>query len=308
MAVAIFTRRKLSVYFVGILMFYYVYSYAVKTISWSSHQEHSTNDEFIESWVNSLNGDEQIIQIIHFSSRFASLSNDQQIVYDKWKKFNPEFELRIYSDYEVDRFIRLNYPEFKPLFDSVYSRAERVDIWKYLVVHKYGGFYCDLDLIPLQPLLEWIDYVREQSPVSPKIILTVDTFKENGLIRTFADYGFYSFIPGHPLFYNTAMKILHSFMDELDEGEFKGDSKYRTGTIPFTKAIWNYSGTSIKAISIIDDYHSSSLKDIFILRRRFKGFADHIGSCSNQDSNPNRNKLFNSLLHQWQEGQITLVV
>jgi mannosyltransferase OCH1-like enzyme len=34
----------------------------------------------------------------------------------------------------------------------------RADFWRYLIVYIFGGFYTDIDTIPIQKFTDWPDY------------------------------------------------------------------------------------------------------------------------------------------------------
>ena len=48
--------------------------------------------------------------------------------------------------------VRGHYPSISPLFDALQLMIEKVDIARYLILHRFGGVYADIDMESLQPL------------------------------------------------------------------------------------------------------------------------------------------------------------
>lgn len=76
---------------------------------------------------------------------------------DSWKNLNPEFEYRYMDDEEASAFIKSEYgDEVYDLFMNVPVGVMRGDMWRYLVIYKYGGVYADLDTECLKPISSWL--------------------------------------------------------------------------------------------------------------------------------------------------------
>jgi hypothetical protein len=71
-----------------------------------------------------------------------------------WINLNPEYKYIYVSGKEREEFIKLKYPEiylYYKYMGAIDKRYES-DIWRYLVVNKRGGFYCDMDSVCTKPL------------------------------------------------------------------------------------------------------------------------------------------------------------
>ncbi|HEY8549376.1 MAG TPA: glycosyltransferase [Vicinamibacterales bacterium] len=69
---------------------------------------------------------------------------------------HPGYEHLFFDDRDADDFVATHYPEFKEAYRSFRFPIQRVDFFRYLAVHKLGGFYFDVDVYfarPLTPLL-----------------------------------------------------------------------------------------------------------------------------------------------------------
>ena len=97
-----------------------------------------------------------IPKIIHQTWKTKKLLPEFIIWRDSWIKLNPEFVFCFYTDRDINKFIRKNYPEYEELWNSLVN-IEKVDVFRYLILYKYGGVYVDMDcecLKPIGPLLD----------------------------------------------------------------------------------------------------------------------------------------------------------
>ncbi len=71
------------------------------------------------------------------------------------RTLNPGWEYRLYDDDDIVEFIKNNY---EPFVLGYYNRinpeygAARADLFRYLLMHKYGGVYLDIKSAPTKPL------------------------------------------------------------------------------------------------------------------------------------------------------------
>src|SRR5262245_9854401 len=60
---------------------------------------------------------------------------------------NPDFEYLFFDNSQVEEFIDAEFPQFRPVFDSFPVRIQRYDLFRYLAVYRFGGFYFDTDVL-----------------------------------------------------------------------------------------------------------------------------------------------------------------
>jgi len=66
---------------------------------------------------------------------------------------NPSYTHYLYDDIEIDNFVLENYKgEIYDAFNMLNIGASRADLWRYLILYKYGGIYLDIDAAILKPL------------------------------------------------------------------------------------------------------------------------------------------------------------
>lgn len=70
---------------------------------------------------------------------------------------NPDCEYMFFDDEDVNTFVSENFPQHRAVFDAFAYPIQRYDLFRYLAVYHYGGFYFDTDVLlaeSISPLLE----------------------------------------------------------------------------------------------------------------------------------------------------------
>ena len=79
-------------------------------------------------------------------------------------ELNPSYSHYLYDDEEIDKFVLENYEgEIYNAYNMLNIGAARADLWRYLILYKYGGIYLDIDAAILKPLDTLIN--REDSAI-----------------------------------------------------------------------------------------------------------------------------------------------
>ena len=78
------------------------------------------------------------------------------------RNLNPQYELITYDDDMSRRFVSTYYPEWLELYDGLDVPVMRADMWRYLILHKYGGVYLDGDVACKKPIDTWADVFNVQ--------------------------------------------------------------------------------------------------------------------------------------------------
>ena len=74
-----------------------------------------------------------------------------------WIENNPEYEYRFYDDDDIINFIKNDFPDYVEAYKKIKYGASKADLWRYLIMYKYGGVYADLDCRCINPLRQWIN-------------------------------------------------------------------------------------------------------------------------------------------------------
>ena len=100
----------------------------------------------------------RIPKILHLSERSRCLNRDMYDALEKWKKNFPSYSIFFHDDEAVDRLLlseegvysdwRKDFPDLVEILPCVSQGAMKIDIWRVLVLYKFGGLYFDADIVP----------------------------------------------------------------------------------------------------------------------------------------------------------------
>ncbi len=76
---------------------------------------------------------------------------------DTWINLNPEYEYRFFDDTDILDFLKTDFPDYLEGYRRLKFGASKADLWRYLIIYKYGGVYADIDSKCIKPLCEWVN-------------------------------------------------------------------------------------------------------------------------------------------------------
>jgi mannosyltransferase OCH1-like enzyme len=85
------------------------------------------------------------------------LPRDLFEILQKWKQRLPNYSIFFHDDDAVDRLLQQSWSQFPSLnriLKCVLKGAMKIDVWRILVLYKYGGVYTDIDNWPLEQFNE----------------------------------------------------------------------------------------------------------------------------------------------------------
>ena len=133
--------------------------------------------------------------LVHQTWKTADVPQRFRAACASWRSLHPAWEYRLWTHADIDRFVRERFPGLVPLFAAYRYDIQRVDAFRYLLLHEVGGLYADLDIECLRPF----DDLREREVVLP---ITAPSGLSNDLMMA---------RPGHPLFRAAIDALPHSF-------------------------------------------------------------------------------------------------
>jgi len=93
-----------------------------------------------------------------YKDPFDSLTPYMYEAIDTWKNLNPEYEHRYMDDKQAAEFVLNEFgQEWYDIFINVPVGVMRGDLWRYMIIYKYGGVYADLDTVCLNPIDNWMN-------------------------------------------------------------------------------------------------------------------------------------------------------
>jgi mannosyltransferase OCH1-like enzyme len=154
-----------------------------------------------------------------------------------WKDLNPEYDHRYMDDIQAGQFVLKEYgQEWYDIFISLPVGVMRGDLWRYMVIYKYGGVYADLDTECLLPISSWM--------IEDKKFIVCPETSDHFCQWTFASTS------GNPIL----KSVLDLIKDRLLNPEYGSPHFVHTHTGP---AIWTdgiMKMLDIKVTNLIDDY------------------------------------------------------
>lgn len=108
---------------------------------------------------------------------------------------NPDFEYLFFDDAQVEEFIDAEFPQYRSVFNSFSQRIQRYDLFRYLAIYRFGGFYFDTDVLLASSLEDLLEF----SCVFPFEHLTIHSFlrREYAMDWEIGNYAFGA-AAGHP--------------------------------------------------------------------------------------------------------------
>ena len=156
---------------------------------------------------------------------------------DTWRDLNPDYEHRYMDDTQAAEFVLKEYgQEWHELFVGLPVGVMRGDLWRYMVIYKYGGVYADLDTECLEPISTWM--------LEDKDFIVCPETNEHFCQWTFAA------TPGHPIL----KSVLDLIKDRLISPDYESQHFVHTHTGPaiWTEGINKALDSSVS--NLIDDY------------------------------------------------------
>lgn len=105
--------------------------------AWKSYIEN------YNSYYLQYNGDKKpvIPKNIHFIWLGSPFPEKYKRIKDTWVKYHPDWTINLWGDEDVEKFGLRN----KKVFDIILNYGVKSDIFRYEILHRYGGIYVDTD-------------------------------------------------------------------------------------------------------------------------------------------------------------------
>lgn len=140
-----------------------------------------------------------IPRILHVTWKGDKLPRLFKRVFEAWRQTHPEWDIRFYTDADVRAFVVEHYPGLLPTFDAYPAGIFRADAFRFFVLHRIGGVYADLDVLPFGP----IDSILEETEcfvgAEPEQHVLENDAKYRGMPFLLCN-AFMGSVPGHPFF------------------------------------------------------------------------------------------------------------
>ena len=87
-----------------------------------------------------------IPKVIYQTWKTKQLHPNCLAIRDSIQALNPDYEMKLYDDADMDTFIKDNYNDtVYKCYKKLKVGASKADFWRYCILYKYGGVYLDMD-------------------------------------------------------------------------------------------------------------------------------------------------------------------
>ena len=142
------------------------------------------NDNFL-NYIGERN--QKIPKIIHQVWLGSEYPEKYKILNEQWIKIHPDWELKIWTDKDVEVFNMFNID----IFNQVKNFGTKSDIFRYEILYRYGGIYVDTDFYSVKSFndLIYLDFFSGNGHVDKVEIFNglIGCTKENIIIKKIID-------------------------------------------------------------------------------------------------------------------------
>ncbi len=101
---------------------------------------------------------------------------------------HPGFEYMFFGDAEADDLVATHFPEYREAYHSFRFRIQKYDLFRYLAIYHYGGFYLDLDIFLAHDVSR---YIRHKCVFPFEELTPIRYFRDQyGIDWQIANYAF----------------------------------------------------------------------------------------------------------------------
>lgn len=233
--------------------------------------------------INTINSNEKIIPKLIFRTGPFSLYNIPNIVkihLDNLLKNNPKYTQIYFDDDDCRNFIKEFFPEYLQEYDVLIPTAYKADLWRLLVIYKYGGIYNDIGHIFLEPISNIIEHTEQtilciddkNYPHSALYNAFFATYPNNPIIKLLIEqiinnirnryYGNTSLSITGPVLWAT---VINNFLDKSPTSRFTRKTlTYKNHTFTFVEFI--------KPVSSINFGYIYNLSNIPCIASKFSDY------------------------------------
>ena len=128
--------------------------------------------------------------------------NVPNYIREDWINLNPDYNFILYDDNDCRSFLKEKFgQEHVNLFNFLRDGAIKADFWRVCILYIYGGVYVDVDVRPLVPIKDFMEYGTtfltcaslHQNTLNPHLIIT---HPGNIILKKCIDYFFEKYRSG----------------------------------------------------------------------------------------------------------------
>jgi len=99
-----------------------------------------------------------IPKIFHQTGKTADISEPYRTFRRRLQNLHPSWNYRFYDDAQCRDIVKQDFPTLLPVYDAYPYSIQRADLFRFIIVHLFGGFYLDLDVECIQAIDDLCEY------------------------------------------------------------------------------------------------------------------------------------------------------
>lgn len=228
----------------------------------------------------------KIIHQIWFNLGAGDKPNNTEYT-QTWKNKNSDHHYHLWSEDQALNLIKEKYPFFLNYYLKYPHGIQRIDAVRYFILHRYGGWYVDIDVECLKPIKD----IRERYSRSLYLVespTSIFGYRQlnNCLIYSNANHAFW------PLVHKELIDVCdHAYIKGTYNIKYKIrglDVLYTTGPFIITKVFDKYDKVldihrlpyiQFNPCGVCDDNCTYDKNQLFTLHRNFNSWYDRKMSC-----------------------------
>ena len=124
---------------------------------------------------------------------------------ESWKTLYPDFEYKFWTDDDIEVFVQKQEDKIKDVFYGMDENIKKMDFFRYLILHEFGGIYSDLDFTVQsridEEILNAYDFIGYKAPRNPSNGVTISYYTRAGIEdKTQSDIDGYKWVLGNAFF------------------------------------------------------------------------------------------------------------
>jgi mannosyltransferase OCH1-like enzyme len=128
-------------------------------------------------------------------------------IIETWKKFNPEYEVKIFDNTDCEKFLLENYGQKHiDIFNYIKDGPIKACFFRICILNKNGGVYSDIDVEPFVPIKDFIE---------DGVLFATCNSMHNGMLNPHFIYS----IQNHPIL-KRCVEIYEEKYDKKDAYEY----------------------------------------------------------------------------------------
>ena len=115
------------------------------------HGSHQVHQESKVANNSTAHGKSIIPKIVHQEYKDEDLPANMKAWREGCMRLNPDWEFKLWTDDMNQQLIEEDYPHLLDLYNGYDQKIKRIDMIRFVYLHKFGGVYIDLDVACMKP-------------------------------------------------------------------------------------------------------------------------------------------------------------